>query len=104
MKKMILALAAAATIAGGTLTTPTPADAGCRGCGPAIIGLGAGLIAGAAIANSYPRYAPAPGYVVYNGYAAPYPVACPGGFWARKPLYDRWGNVVAYSQPRFICP
>ena len=33
MKKTILALAAAATIAAGALTTPTPADARCYGCG-----------------------------------------------------------------------
>ena len=26
-------------------------------------------------------YAPAPGYVVYQGYGAPYPAGCPGGYW-----------------------
>jgi hypothetical protein len=108
MKKAIFGLAAAAVIAAGTLTTPTPADARCRvGC---VLGIGAAAvvgsaIVGSAIANSQPRYyAPAPGYVVYDGYAEPYPIACPGGFWARKPLYNRWGNVVGYTRPRFICP
>ncbi|MEA3022087.1 MAG: hypothetical protein QOK01_939, partial [Alphaproteobacteria bacterium] len=24
--------------------------------------------------------------------------------WARRPLVDRWGNVVGYSRPRFFCP
>lgn|SRR5215470_10737257 len=108
MKKTILAVAAAATLAVGTLGTPTPADAGCRGCavGAGILGgLAAGAIIGSAVANSQPRYyAPAPGYVAYNGYGAPYPVSCPGGYWARRPLHDRWGNFVGWSRPRFICP
>ena len=46
----------------------------------------------------------ASGYVVYDGYRAPYPAACPGGYWARRPLHDRWGNFVGWSRPRFICP
>jgi hypothetical protein len=105
MKKIVLALAAAAAIAAGTLTVPTAADA--RGGRNAAIGLGVlgGVIVGGAIANSWgPRYAPAPGYVVYEGYGAGYPVACPGGFWARRPLFDRNGYQVGYSRPRFICP
>ena len=103
MKKAILAIAAAATIAVGTLSVPTTADARCRGCG---VGLGVlgGVIIGGAIANSQPRYAPAPGYVVYEGYGAPYPVDCPGGYWARRPLRDGYGNVVGWSRPRFFCP
>ncbi len=107
MKKVILAIAAAATITMGTLSVPTAADAGCRGCGIGI-GVGAGLIGGAiigsAIANSQPYYGPAPGYVVYNGYGAPYPASCPGGYWARRPVRDGYGNVVGWSRPRFICP
>lgn len=103
MKKALLALAAAATIAVGTLATPTTADARCTGCwvGGAIVG---GAILGGAIANSYPRYAPAPGYVVYQAYPEPYPVSCPGGYWARKPMHDRYGNFVGWSRARFICP
>jgi len=108
MKKTLLALAAAATIAAGTLSAPAPATAGCYGCavGAGVVGgLAAGAIIGSAIANSQPRYyAPAPGYVVYQGYAAPYPVACPGGYWARRPVYDGYGNVVRWSRPRFVCP
>ena len=65
----------------------------------------AALIIGGAIANSQPRYyAPEPGYVVYDGYRRRYPVSCPGGYWARRPVYDRWGNVRGWSRPRFICP
>ena len=108
MKKTIFALAAAATLAAGTLTAPTAANAGCYGCAVGA-GVAAGVIGGAiiggAIANSQPGYyGPAPGYVVYQGYGAPYPVACPGGYWARRPLVDQWGNVVGYSRPRFFCP
>jgi hypothetical protein len=107
MKKTILALAGAATIAAGAMTAPTAADAGCRGCGVGL-GVAGGLVAGAiiggAIANSQPAYAPAPGYVVYNGYYEPYPTTCPGGYWARRPMHDGYGNFVGWSRPRFICP
>ena len=90
MKKTMLALATAAAMAVGTLSVPTTADARCYGCAVGA-GVAAGVIGGAiiggAIANSQPRYyAPAPGYVVYEGYGAPYPAACPGGYWARRPL------------------
>jgi hypothetical protein len=104
MKKTLLALAAVATIAVGTIATSNPADARCRGCG---IGLGilGGAVLGAAIANSYPRYAPAPGYVVYEGYGRRYPVDCPGGYWARRPIaFDAYGNPIRWSRARFICP
>ena len=89
----ILALAAAATIAAGTLSAPTPADARCYGCGVGA-GVAAGLIGGAiiggAIANSQPRYyAPAPGYVVYDGYGAPYPAAARVATGRAGRLYDR---------------
>jgi anaerobic selenocysteine-containing dehydrogenase len=108
MKKMILALAMAGTLAAGTLSVPTTADARCYGCAVGA-GVAAGVIGGAivgsAIANSGPHYyAPAPGYVVYEGYGAPYPTACPGGYWARRPLHDGYGNFVGRSRPRFICP
>lgn len=105
MKKTILALAAAATIVVATLSAPTTADA--RRGRNAAIGLGVlgGVIIGGAIANAYgPRYAPAPGYVVYEGYGARYPVDCPGGYWTRRPMHDRYGNFVGWSRPRFRCP
>ncbi len=107
MKKAILAVAAATTLAAATMSAPTSAEAGCNGCGVAagvIGGLAAGAIIGGAIANSPHYYAPAPGYVVYEGYGAPYPVNCPGGYWARRRLYDRWGNFMGWSRPRFVCP
>jgi hypothetical protein len=104
MKKAILAIAAAATIAVGTLATPTAAEARCRGCALGLFGLGAGLLAGAAIASQPRYYAYEPGYVEYRGYREAYPVDCDGGYWARRPLYDRWGNVVGWSRARFVCP
>ena|SRR5674476_1540842 len=109
MKKAILAIAAAATIAVGTLSVPSTADARCHGCGVGagiIGGLAAGAIIGGAIANSGPRYyGPEPGYVVYEGYGARYPVECPGGYWARRPLaFDAYGHPVRWSRARFVCP
>ncbi len=108
MRKALFAIAAAAALAAGTLIAPTTADARCYGCavGAGVIGgLAAGAIIGGAIANSGPRYyGPAPGYVVYDNYYEPYPIQCPGGYWARRRLYDHWGNFVGWSRPRFICP
>jgi len=104
MKNTIIALAAAATMAAAL---PSSAQAYCQGCGVAagvVGGLAAGAIIGGAIANSQPYYAPAPGYVVYEGYGAAYPAQCPGGYWARRPLRDPYGNFVGWSRPRFICP
>ena len=107
MKKAILAIAAAATIAVGTLSMTGTVDARCRNCGIGL-GIGAGIVGaaiiGGAIANSGGPYGPAPGYVVYEGYGARYPDGCPGGYWARRPLRDGYGNVVGWSRPRFICP
>ena len=109
MKRTILAVAAASVIAAGTLSAPTAANAGCYGCGVGA-GVAGGIIAGAiiggAVANSQPRYyAPEPGYVVYGGYREPYPVACPGGYWARRPIaFDAYGNPIRWSHARFICP
>lgn len=106
MRKAILAIAAAAIVVAGTLATPQQAEAR-GGRNAAIIGgvAAAAIIGGAIAANSQPRYyAPAPGYVVYDGYRARYPHSCRGGYWARRPVYDRWGNVRGWSRPRFICP
>ncbi len=107
MKKTILALATTAVLAVATMA-PTTADARCRGCG---FGIAAGLIGGAiiggAIANSYayPRaYYPVAGYEPYPVYAAPAPYACPGGYWARRPLVNAYGQVVGYTRPRYFCP
>jgi hypothetical protein len=108
MNKTMTAIAAAAVFAIAAVSVPNNAQAQCRGCGVGfgiLGGLAAGAIIGSAIANSaYPAYAIQPGYAPYAAYAAPVPVGCPGGYWARRPLMDQWGNVVGYSRPRFFCP
>ena len=114
MKKIFLACATAAALAVGSLAAPNSADAGCgTGCAWGI-GVGSfvgGAVVGGAIARSAPppgyaygSYYPAPGYVAYNGYYGPVPVGCPGGYWARRQLYDQWGNFIGWSRPRFFCP
>jgi len=112
MKKTLLAVAAVAAIAAGSLATTNTADARCGwNCGAAI-GAGA-IIGGAIIGNAiagpppgyaYRGYAPVDGYAAYADYGGPAPIACPGGYWARRPLFDRWGNQVGWSRPRFFCP
>ena len=109
MKKAILAIAAAAVLAVGTLSAPTTAEARCHGCGVGagiVGGLAAGAIIGGAIASWRPayRYGPAPGYECTTVIALRYPTDCPGGYWARRPVRDGYGNVVGWSRPRFICP
>jgi hypothetical protein len=110
MKTALTAIAAAGVFALASVSAIDDAQAGCNGrcaLGWGILGgVAAGAIVGGAIANSqYPAYyAPAPGYVAYPAYAAPYPVGCPGGYWARRPLVDQWGNVVGYTRPHFFCP
>ena len=109
MMKTLTTLTAAATIAVALTAAPSDAFAQRRG---AAIGLGilggvaAGAIIGGAIANSYgPGYVVQPGYAAYDGYYAAAPVGCPGGYWARIPVYDPYGNVVGYrGRPRYFCP
>ena len=109
MMKTLTTLTAAATVAAALTVAPTDAFAQRRG---AAIGLGilggvaAGAIVGSAIANSYgPAYVVQPGYVPYGAYAGPVPVGCPGGYWARIPVMDAYGNVIGYrGRPRFFCP
>jgi hypothetical protein len=102
MKKAILAMAAAATLAVGTLSVPTAADARCHGCGIAagvIGGLAAGALIGSAIANSHPRG----GYVAYDDYDEPPPYACRRGYWARQRMYNDYGDFVGWSRPHYVC-
>ena len=96
MNKTLTALVAAATLAGSLAGTATNASAQGRGFLPGLI-VG-GIVGGAIVGATAPR-----GYVAYPAYAAPYPVGCPGGYWARLPRTDAYGNVF-YSRPRFFCP
>jgi hypothetical protein len=99
MKKTIFALAAAATVAFGVMTTPQPAQARCYGCG---IGLGilGGVVLGTIIGNAIVNH---PGYYTYDGYYGDAPFPCPsGGYWARKAWHDDEGHVM-YGKPRYFC-
>jgi hypothetical protein len=111
MKKTLIALTAALTVATATMAIPGQADARDRGGAVAagiIGGIAAGAIIGGAVANSpgpsYRTYAPVSGYEHYDAYSGRYPVDCPGGYWARRPIVDRYGYTVGYSKPRFFCP
>lgn len=99
MKKTILSLAAAATIAVAALAVPSQADARCYGCG---VGLGVlgGVVAGTIIGSAIASH---PGYYAYEEYGAPPPYGCPGGYWARRPIRDGYGNVVGWSRPHYFC-
>ena len=84
-----------------------PAEARCWGCAVGVgvaAGVVTGAIVGSAIANSR-AYAVQPGYAAYPGYAVAGPVACPGGYWARRPVaFDAAGNPIGWSRPRYFCP
>ena len=88
MKKLILALAAGATIAAGTLTAPAPAQAGCVGCWVGA-GVAGGLVAGAIIGSAAARpyyYGPGPAYYYGPGPAPVY--YAPACRWVRQRFWD----------------
>jgi hypothetical protein len=100
MKKILIAVTAAAAIAAGSMAVPTPADAGSKSGAVAagvIGGLAAGAIIGGAMATQ-PRYV-APAY----GYGAPAPVyvaPAPRGcvtqqqVWSNRRQMYVWREVV----------
>lgn len=114
MKKMLAGLLALAAIALTLAASSTDASAqwrrgwggggwhggwGGRGPGP---GVAAGVVAGALVAGAIIASRP-PGYVVYPGYAQP--VYAPGCYWASRPVYDVFGQVIGYSGPPVqVCP
>src|ERR1051325_4488742 len=113
MMKTLTTMSDAAAVASSALAARTADTAQVpRSWGPGAVGLGilggvaAGAIVGSAIANSYgPAYVVQPGYAVYPGYGVAAPVGCPGGYWARVPVYDGYGNVIGWrGRPRFFCP
>ena len=91
MRKILLTLVAAGSIAAATFAAPTRADAGCRGCWIGA-GVAAGVFAGAAIANAgyYGGYNPG---AYYSGYG-PYQPAYYGGY---QPAYYYGGYRPVYN-------
>jgi hypothetical protein len=90
MKKTMMALAAAATLAVSALAAPAPAHAQ-RGVAAGVVGgLIGGAIIGGAIANSPGYYGPGYGY-----YGGPAYVAGPGYYdgcyWQRQRFWDGYG-------------
>jgi hypothetical protein len=108
MKRTLTVAATLATIAITLAGTTTHADAWWRhggwGWGPGIAaGLLGGAIIGGAIASSRYYYPPPPGWAYYPAYAQPVPAE--GCYWARMPITDPAGNVVAWrGRPRLVCP
>jgi len=104
MRKSVTAFVAAVSLLMAAVALPNQANAiGER----ERIFLGAlfGAAAAALLAREFRPYAPVRGYYYYPGYSARYPIACPGGFWAARPLaYDRWGRPTRWSKPRWVCP
>jgi hypothetical protein len=102
MKKTIVGLLGAATIVVMVAASATDASAWWKrgwGWGP---GIAVGVVGGAVIAGAIIASRP-PGYVVYEGYAAP--VYAPGCYWASRPIYDGAGRVAGYTgQPVQVCP
>lgn len=92
MKKIVLAVATAATLAVTALAAPAPAEArGGRIAAGVGLGLLGGAIAGAAIANSSGYYGP--GYGYYGGPGYGYAPAYYGGgcYLQRERFWDGYG-------------
>ncbi len=91
MKKTLIALAAAATIAIGAVAAPQPAQARHGAIAAGVIGgLAAGALIGAAAANG-PYYGPGPYYY------SPAPAYYGGCYWTRHRVWTdygwRWARV-----------
>ena len=112
IKRMGSSLLGTTVLSGVTLGAGVTVVCGTTIGGNAFVGAGAVIgsaIIGNAIAGpppgyAYRGYAPVDGYAAYADYGGPAPVGYPGGYWARRPVFDRWGNQVGWSRPRFFCP
>jgi hypothetical protein len=91
MKTALIGLALAATLGGASLTSPTPANAGCFGCavGAGVFG---GLVAGAVLGTAIANSPPPPAY-----YAPATPVGC---YWTKRQV---WNGYTYALQPVQVC-
>jgi hypothetical protein len=92
MKTALIGLALAATLGGASLTSPTPANAGCFGCavGAGVFG---GLVAGAVIGSAIANNPPPP--------TAYYPPATPAAcYWTKRQVWNGYSYVL---QPVQVC-
>jgi hypothetical protein len=97
MRRVLTAIVVAASIAGMTLTIPTKAEAGCRGCWVGA-GIAAGLIGSAIVANNAYRYGYYGGYgygPAYYDYGYP----APAYYSYSRPVY--YGYAPTYYVPRY---
>jgi len=98
MKKTLLALTAAASLAVAAAPGTAEAGGGCFGCavGAGILG---GLFAGAVIGSA--AAGPPPAYYAPPGYGPPGPG--PGCFWGRvQPYWD--GGSGVWRNHGWVCP
>jgi hypothetical protein len=110
MRKILTALAAAATIAVATVAAPSIADARWGWWGPALGGFAAGAIIGGALASPYsyggyyggyyPAYSPYPSYGYpaygYPAYGYSYAPAYSGYAYAPRPSFSCWRSRYGY--------
>ena len=108
MKKAVFAIAVVSVLAVEIAGAPSPAYArptsGCAIESDVDAAIAGSALTGPRWGYAWWRYAPTPGYVVYSGSYRPQPVDCPGGYWTRLPILDKWGNQVCWSRPKFVCP
>ena len=107
MRKVVLALATAATVGATAIEAPAPAEAGgFRGFGPSLAG---GLIAGAVIGGiASSAYAYGPGYGYYGGYAPAYYGGYAPAYYGGYSYHDDYAPVYpayyGYRYRRVIRP
>jgi hypothetical protein len=96
MRKTLIAVAAAATVAVATVATPSTAEARRGWWGPAIGAFAVGAIVGSAFARPYyggyyPSYSSYPAYgYSYPSYGYSYAPAYYGYAYAPRPYYSCW--------------
>jgi hypothetical protein len=99
VRKTIMAIVAAATIATGAITAPKPAEAACWGCWVGA-GLVAGLIGGALISSYRYGY----GYPGYYGYGYPSYYGYPARYYYGPRYYYGGRYIPRYSYRGYYAP